>query len=172
MRIVIQRCVKASVEVAGETVGSIGQGLMALIGIERNDTWIECEYCLRRLINGRYFDADPVLSEATRASGTREQVATKAWAKSVKDMDLEILIVSQFTLYGRLTKGSKPDFHKAMKAPQSEEMFNKCVQWVKDNYKPEKVQTGAFGRYMQVSLTNDGPVTIVLEQSAPEESTP
>jgi len=76
---------------------------------------------------------------------------------------LELLVVSQFTLHANLKTGNKPDFHNAMHTDAAKQAFSDCVQIYKDLYKPEKIQTGSFGAMMQVSLTNDGPVTFVLE---------
>ena len=72
-------------------------------------------------------------------------------------------MVSQFTLHANLKKGNKPDFHNAMQTDAAKEAFSDCVRMYKELYKPEKIQTGSFGAMMKVSLTNDGPVTFVLE---------
>lgn len=89
------------------------------------------------------------------------------WKFSVKDapFPLSILAVSQFTLYARTDKGSKPDFHFAMAGEKALPMFNKFVELLKHNLGrgEEAVQTGAFGKYMEVEIINDGPVTIILE---------
>lgn len=85
------------------------------------------------------------------------------WSNSVVEMDYEILLVSQFTLYGQFKKGNKPDLHHAMSTEPAREAFSECVEMYKKFYKGEKVQTGSFGSRMKVSLENDGPVTFVLE---------
>ena len=78
-------------------------------------------------------------------------------------MGLEILVISQFTLFGNVMKGSKPSFNDSMKSDTSREFFNQFVQNLKDSYQESKIQTGAFGEYMQVHLTNDGPVTLEID---------
>lgn len=80
----------------------------------------------------------------------------------MKDCDLEILCVSQFTLHC-IMKGNKLDFHLAMSAEKSEQFYNLFLETLRKNYKPEKVQDGRFGAYMQVNIQNDGPVTIELD---------
>jgi D-tyrosyl-tRNA(Tyr) deacylase len=86
-----------------------------------------------------------------------------AWAKSVVEMDYEVLVVSQFTLHANLKKGNKPDFHCAMSSVPAREAFDACVDMYKQFYRPDKIQTGSFGSMMKVSLENDGPVTFCLE---------
>lgn len=79
------------------------------------------------------------------------------------DLDLEILVISQFTLQANLQKGLKPDFHNAMSTVPAREAFAECVEMFKSLYKPDKIQTGSFGAMMNVALENDGPVTLILE---------
>ena len=79
------------------------------------------------------------------------------------DLDLEILVVSQFTLQANLSKRLKPDFHNAMAPGPARAAFEECVAMFKTMYKSDKIQTGSFGEMMKVSLENDGPVTFVLE---------
>jgi D-Tyr-tRNAtyr deacylase len=81
----------------------------------------------------------------------------------VKQRDLEILCVSQFTLYGTLSKKNQPDYKLAMKSIPAKEMYERFLSMLKENYKPEKVLDGQFGAMMDVELINDGPVTIVIE---------
>ena len=88
---------------------------------------------------------------------------SSSWAKSVMDMDYEVLVVSQFTLHANLKKGLKPDFHNAMGTEAAREAFQECVAMYKRLYNSDKIQTGSFGSMMKVSLENDGPVTFVLE---------
>merc|ERR1712137_462872 len=146
MRLVIQRVTQAAVRVGEEIVGEIGKGLMVLVGINRDDTVQDAQTLSRKLVNLRLFDSPQ----------------GKGWDKSVKDLDLEVLLVSQFTLYGIL-KGNKPDFHLAMGSQTSEQFYNDFVQMVKDQHRPEKIQEGRFGAMMNVSINNDGPVTMVLD---------
>lgn len=124
-RAVIQRVLNASVTVEGSVVGSIGRGLCVLIGIHEDDTEADAEYIIRRLLNGRLWPDDK----------------GKQWAKSATELDLEILMVSQFTLYGTFMKGTKPDFHVAMKGDLSRPFFDRIVQSLKSQYKEEKIQS-------------------------------
>ena len=91
-----------------------------------------------------------------------EQPKSKPWSTSIIDNDYEILVVSQFTLFGWF-KGTKPQFNKAMQAELALQHFNSFVEYLKTNYKEEKIKTGAFGQHMEVESVNDGPVTLILE---------
>jgi D-tyrosyl-tRNA(Tyr) deacylase len=145
MRFVIQRVTEACVRVNSEVVGKIGKGILVLFGITGNDKYEDLEFAANKLLNIRLFEDN---------KGTR-------WKCGVKDLDLEILIVSQFTLYAFL-KGNKPDFHNALEPEKAEKMYNTFVEILKKKY-GDKVQCGKFGEYMEVSLVNDGPVTINWE---------
>ncbi|CAG4991355.1 unnamed protein product [Parnassius apollo] len=146
MKALIQRVMNAKVTVNGELISSIEQGACILIGINNNDTIKDMEYIVRKILSIRIFDDEN----------------NKRWQKSIVDKEFEILCVSQFTLYNTW-KGNKPDFHKAMGADQSKEFYEKFIQMLKDKYKPDKVKDGLFGAYMQVSIQNDGPVTLEIE---------
>lgn len=153
MRLVVQRIRSASVELKStrETVSSVGQGLLVLWGLSRDDTWEDAEYCIKKLLGLRFWD-DP-------------QDSSKTWSHSVKDLNYELLIVSQFTLLGRLKKGTKPDFHEAMSREASRVMFDSIVEALRTRYSPEKVKTGSFGNETIVRLENDGPSTLVIESA-------
>ncbi|OXA42625.1 D-aminoacyl-tRNA deacylase [Folsomia candida] len=151
MRAVIQRVTSASVTVNDELISSIGKGICVLVGISRDDTDKDMEYIVRKLLNIRIWDGD---------SGKR-------WQQSVTQKKLEILCVSQFTLY-HVLKGNSPDFHQAMAAAESKEFFDKFVAKLKDAYDSNLVKEGKFGHYMQVNIQGDGPVTIQLE--SPKQS--
>ncbi|XP_069788447.1 D-aminoacyl-tRNA deacylase 1 isoform X3 [Narcine bancroftii] len=146
MKAIIQRVAKASVTVGEEQISSIGRGLCVLLGISVEDTQKDMEYMVRKILNLRLF----------------EDENGKHWCKSVMDKQYEILFISQFTLQCIL-KGSKPDFHLAMGAEQSETFYSGFLQHVRKAYRPELVKDGKFGAYMQVHIQNDGPVTIELE---------
>ncbi|PAV64965.1 hypothetical protein WR25_10274 isoform A [Diploscapter pachys] len=145
MRAVIQRVSNASVSVNSEIVGQIGRGLCVLVGIHKDDKPEDVEYIIRKILNLRLFHHE-----------------NKPWDKSVKDLDLEILCISQFTLYG-LIKGNKLDFHNSMSSQAAAEFYATFLQTLKSAYKPEKVQDGRFGAMMQVDISNDGPVTYNLD---------
>ncbi len=146
MRAVIQRVLKASVIVSDEIVGSVHKGLCVLVGISRDDTDKDMEFIVKKILNMKLFENEG-----------------NHWKKSVVDCDLEVLCVSQFTLYARTDKGTKPDFHEAMGSQMSEEFYNKFLELMRKKYKTEKIQNGKFGAYMKVDIQNDGPVTIIID---------
>ena len=146
MRFVIQRVYQAEVTVEGKSVGKIGKGLMILVGLTDGDTEEYIDHVTDKFLNLRLWDG---------SDGTR-------WKECVKSLGLEILLVSQFTLYGHM-KGNKPDFHFAMDNDPAKILFDKIVDRIKKKYDPNKIQTGMFGAYMKVSLVNDGPITIEWE---------
>lgn len=121
-----------------------------LLGISRDDEIGDSDYIIKKILSLKLF-SDP------EGDGSR-------WDKNIKDAGLELLIVSQFTLYGNINKGTKPDFSKAMRSEQAEPLFNEFVAKLKKEY--PKVQTGQFGCHMKIDLQLDGPVTILLETPA------
>ena len=148
MRVVLQRVTSACVSVAGERIASIGPGLLCLCGISREDTREDRDWCAAKLLSVRLW--------AHEATG-------KPWAASAASKELEVLLVSQFTLHAVL-KGNKPDFHKSMAPAEAEPFFNAFVAAVRDKHtSADKVQAGKFGAMMQVELVNDGPVTLCLD---------
>ena len=144
MRCVVQKVTRASVTVAGELVGEIGMGYMVLVGAEEGDAEADVNYCADKIVGLRVFeDADDKLN------------------LSVKDVGGSVLLVSQFTLLGDARKGRRPSFIRAARPEQAEPLFEKLVQRVSDAGIP--VATGRFRTHMEVSLVNDGPVTILLD---------
>lgn len=143
MKALIQRVLSAKVVVNGETISEISKGLCVLVGISRDDTKKDMEFIVRKILNLRIFDDED----------------GKRWAKSAKDLNLEVLCVSQFTLYNVL-KGNKPDFHNAMTSEQSEKFYNEFLDEMKKSYRADAIKNGLFGADMQVHIQNDGPVTI------------
>lgn len=150
MRIVIQRVSEASVRVDGNITGSIGKGLLVLMGIEDADTKEDIEWLSNKIVNIRIFDdADGVMN------------------LSVKDTEGGILLVSQFTLHASTKKGNRPSYIKASKPDIAIPVYESMIaQLSLDLGKP--VQTGIFGADMKVSLLNDGPVTIVMDSKNKE----
>ena len=142
----VQRVRSASVVVAGETVGSIGQGLLILLGVRRDDTEHESAWLARKCVGLRIF-------------GDRESKMNL----SVKDIAGEVLVVSQFTLYGDVERGNRPSFEKAAGPEQAERLYTSFVELL-DEHLGTAVQTGIFGAMMDVHLINDGPVTIWIER--------
>jgi D-tyrosyl-tRNA(Tyr) deacylase len=154
MRWVVQRVKSASVTVDGKVISSIGQGATALVGLHENDTKDDLEFCCKKLLACKLWEND---------NGG-------LWRHGVKQRNLEVLCVSQFTLYGTLTKKNQPDYKRAMKAIPAQEMYNEFLELLKSNYEPEKIFDGQFGAMMDVALVNDGPVTIVIESTPKEAS--
>ena len=150
MRIVIQRVSEAAVSVDRQITGSIANGLLVLMGIEDADTVEDIEWLSNKITNIRLFnDADGVMN------------------LSVKDINGDILLVSQFTLHASTKKGNRPSYIKASKAEFAIPMYEKMIrQLTIDLGKP--IQTGVFGADMKVSLLNDGPVTIVIDSKNKE----
>lgn len=147
MRLVVQRVKSASVAVEGQKVSQIGPGLMALVGLHEHDTDADLQYCCKRLLACKLWEND---------NGGM-------WRHSVKQRGLECLLVSQFTLYGTLSKKNQPDYKLAMKAVPAEQMYSRFVAMVREQYEADKVKDGVFGAMMDVELINDGPVTIMIE---------
>uniref|UniRef100_A0A7S2XSD6 D-aminoacyl-tRNA deacylase n=1 Tax=Attheya septentrionalis TaxID=420275 RepID=A0A7S2XSD6_9STRA len=147
MRLVLQRVKSASVRVEGKTISSIGPGIMALVGLHEHDTEADLDYCCRKLLAAKLW---------ANENGAQ-------WRHGVKQKNLEVLLVSQFTLYGTLSKKNQPDYKLSMKAVQAQEMYSHFLTMVGKSYDETKVQDGIFGAMMDVELINDGPVTIVID---------
>lgn len=145
MKFIVQRVNKSQVEVEEKIVGKIDKGFMVLIGITHNDTKEIADFLVRKLINLRVFEDE-----------------NEKMNLSIKDIDGELLIVSQFTLYADCSGGNRPSFVNAAKPEKANKLYEYFVeQCKKQNIK--KVNTGEFGADMQVTLQNDGPVTILLD---------
>lgn len=144
MRAVIQRVTRASVTVNREVVGEIGNGLVVLVGIARDDTKVEAAYLVDKISNLRIFDDDEGKMNL-----------------SVKDVDGGLLIVSQFTLYGDVRRGLRPSWIDAAPLEVAEPLYDFFVRQARTVV--DEVGTGKFQAMMQVELVNDGPVTILLD---------
>jgi D-aminoacyl-tRNA deacylase len=155
MRVVIQRASRASVTVEGVVVGAIDQGLVLLIGVEVGDTTEQVDYCVRKCLNAKLFAEQPIEGHSPRTKGE--------WRRSVIDVEGGVLALSQFTLFGNIKKGTKPDFHRAMPPADALVLFNYFVASLKKAYSPTRIQQGVFGAYSAVELVNDGPTTLTLE---------
>lgn len=145
MKLVIQRVKHAKVEVENEIVGKIGQGFLVLLGVGPEDTKETANYLVQKLIKLRVFEDE---------NGKMNL--------ALKDINGELLIVSQFTLYADCTSGNRPSFINAAKPDKANELYEYFIeQCKKENV---KVECGVFGADMKVELLNDGPVTIILEK--------
>jgi D-tyrosyl-tRNA(Tyr) deacylase len=145
MRAVIQRVSKAAVKVDDVTIGTIGIGLLVFLGVEKKDTTEDIEWLAAKIPSLRVFEDD----------GGRMN-------RSVLDITGNILVISQFTLYGNMRKGTRPSFNHAAnpeKGKADYESFVDCLS----KYIEKPVQTGKFGAYMQIEAIHDGPVTLILD---------
>ena len=145
MKFVVQRVQNAQVNVENKVVGKINKGFMVLIGITHTDTKEIADYLIKKSINLRVFEDE-----------------NQKLNLSIKDVQGELLLVSQFTLYADCSNGNRPSFTNAAKPYLANELYEYIIDECKKQI--EKVETGIFGADMKVSLLNDGPVTIILEK--------
>ena len=146
MKFVIQRVARASVTVDGETAGAISKGLLVLIGVGQDDKKEDADRLVKKMINLRIFEDG--------------QGKTNL---ALNDVGGELLLVSQFTLYADCRKGNRPSFINAGKPEMAEEMYEYIIEQCRKQV--EKVERGVFGGDMKVELVNDGPFTIILDES-------
>jgi len=146
MKLVIQRVSEASVTVDGRTTGSIGKGLLVLIGVGQTDTKEDADFYIRKMLGLRIFED--------------EQGKTNL---SLSDVNGELLLVSQFTLYANCKKGNRPSFIDAGKPAMAEELYEYIIEECKKQVLV--VECGEFGADMKVRLCNDGPFTVILDES-------
>lgn len=144
MRVVIQRAKEASVSINNKTTGQISQGFVLLVGIEEEDTTEDVDYLVRKISKLRIFE---------------DENGKMNW--SLADVKGEILSISQFTLHANTKKGNRPSFIEAAKPSTAIPLYNELNEKLRDA--GFKVETGEFGADMQVSLINDGPVTILID---------
>lgn len=144
MRIVLQRVNKASVTVDGKVCGEIGKGYLVLLGVGQDDTEEDCRRLADKVINLRIF------------SDENDKINL-----SLADVNGELLVVSQFTLYADCRKGNRPNFIQAGKPDEAERLYNYFVDYCRS--KGKHVETGIFAADMKVALENDGPFTVILE---------
>ena len=145
MRLVIQRVLHAEVQVDGNTIGKIGKGLLVFVGAGQDDTKEIADKYLRKLIGLRIFEDENGKTNL-----------------SLKDVDGELLIVSQFTLYANCKKGNRPSFIEAGEPHMAEALYEYMIDEAKKSV--PVVEHGEFGADMKVSLLNDGPFTIILDE--------
>ena len=146
MKLVIQKVSHASVETEGASIAEIQKGFLVLVGIGKNDTKETIDQYVKKMVNLRIF--------------TDENGKTNL---SLKDVNGEILLVSQFTLYANCKKGNRPSFFDAGEPKKAQQLYEYMVEKVKE-FVPV-VQTGKFGALMKVSLINEGPFTILLDEN-------
>ncbi|KAG7691603.1 hypothetical protein KL911_005244 [Ogataea haglerorum] len=157
MKVVIQRVKQASVTVNKEVISQINKGLMLLVGISTEDSKEDVEKLANKVLRLKLFEDVGV------DANTKTEWVGKPWQKSVVDIKGEILSVSQFTLYGNIQKGAKPDFHRAQKGHVAQEMYEMFLGLLRAAMGEDRVKDGQFGAMMDVAIINDGPVTIVWD---------
>ena len=145
MRILVQRVKEAKVLVNGQIIGQIGKGILVFLGIAKGDNITQAEWLVKKVCSLRIF-ADK----------------NSEFNLSLKEIGGEILVVSQFTLYGDCRKGRRPSFDQAAPPPEALLLYESFIKLLKQQ--GIKVATGKFGALMQVHLINDGPVTLILER--------
>ena len=150
MRVLVQRVRSARVEVAGEVVGTIGAGLLVLVGVEEQDGQTDINWLSAKLSKLRIFDDEAGVMN-----------------RSVVDVEGDVLAVSQFTLFASVRKGSRPSWSRAARPEISQPLFDRFVAQLEREL-GRKVSTGVFGADMQVHLVNDGPITIAIDSKNPE----
>lgn len=151
MRVVVQRVKSSQVTVDGQVIGKIGRGLNLLVGISGTDTEAELDWMARKCLELRLFP------DSENGNGRFD--------KSVQEIGGELLVVSQFTLYGDCRKGRRPSFDQAAPPAIAEQRYEQFVAKLRES--GLRVETGKFGAMMQVDIENDGPVTMLLEREAP-----
>ena len=145
MRAVVQRVVSARVHVGDRVAGEIGRGLVALVGVGRDDTSADVRYLAAKMCDLRVFESD----------------AGKPMDRSVADVGGSLLVVSQFTVYGDVRRGRRPSFDAAASPEHARGLYEELVRELRASRMP--VATGEFQASMQVELVNDGPVTIIID---------
>ncbi len=145
MRAVLQRVSEASVEVEGKVIGAIGPGLLAFIGIARDDGPVDLRWLSQKIPSIRLFPDDKGLMN-----------------RSLLDTGGDLLVISQFTLYGDLRKGTRPSFNRAAPPEIAVPLYEEFVKEV-STHLGKPVSTGAFGKMMKIRALNDGPVTLLLD---------
>lgn len=144
MRVVVQRVKYSKVVVDGEVVGEINKGLNVLLGVSREDSLQDVSYIKDKVLNLRIFEDE---------NGKLN--------KSLMDIGGELLVVSQFTLYGDCRRGRRPSFVEALGGDKAEKLYEEFIRQCREVV--PKVQTGKFGADMQVTIENDGPVTLMID---------
>ena len=146
MKAVIQRCLSASVEVDKKIVGEIQKGFVVFLGVGKDDTDEDLQYLVRKISGLRIFEDE-----------------NQKMNKSIAQIDGEMLVISNFTLYANTSRGFRPDFINSMMPQRAEEYFNQFIEECSKTNCFKKINTGIFGADMKVCVENDGPVTIIIE---------
>lgn len=148
MKAVVQRVKYARLSINGELYSSIGQGFMTLIGIHENDDEHDLAYVVKKLTGLRVFEDE-----------------NEKMNLSLDDIGGELMLVSQFTLYGDTSHGNRPSFIEAARPEKAIPLYEAAIAQLREKLGTERVKTGVFGADMQIELQNDGPVTILIDSS-------
>ena len=146
MKVIVQRSKKSNVKVDDKITGEIDKGLVVLVGFTQDDTEKEIEYITNKIINLRVFNDENNIMN-----------------KGIQEINGSILLVSQFTLYADTQKGNRPSYSKALSSKEAIKLYEIFINKLKENN--IKVETGLFGHDMELNITNDGPVTIIIEKN-------
>lgn len=147
MKIVLQRVNSASVEVENSVIGEISKGILIFVGISKDFEVSKLDWMVNKVLSLRLWgDSDK-----------------PNFKMNIKDISGDILVVSQFTLFGDCSNGTKPCFNNSLEASKAKEIYTKFVDKLRENSKLN-IQTGEFGAHMNVKLENDGPITLILEK--------
>jgi D-tyrosyl-tRNA(Tyr) deacylase len=157
MRCILQRVLEASVKVENEITGSITTGLMILVGFEEADNIEDLEWTCGKIVNMRIFNDENGVMPARH-----NDISRSGGDLSIKDIDGNILLVSQFTLHAQTKKGNRPSYIKAAKREIAIPLYEH-MKLILEKEIGRKIESGIFGADMKVSLINDGPVTIILD---------
>lgn len=149
MKVVIQRVSEAQVAIKQKVAGSIGLGLMVLVGFEENDTFEDIQWIVQKITQLRIFNDDESKMNL-----------------SITDIRGDLLLISQFTLHASTKKGNRPSFIRAAKPDKAVPLYQKTIETLESKLGP--IQTGEFGADMKVALINDGPVTITIDSKQRE----
>ncbi|SCU96490.1 LAME_0F16424g1_1 [Lachancea meyersii CBS 8951] len=147
MKIVLQKVSRASVTVESQVVSAINTGFMLLVGISVDDTLKDVEKLSKKVATLRAFDDNDGYG----------------WKKNIREVNGQILSISQFTLMAQTKKGTKPDFHMAQKGHLAKELYDKFLALLRQDLGDENVKDGVFGAMMSCELVNEGPVTLILD---------
>ncbi len=150
MRVVIQRVSEASVSIDNEINGKIGNGLLILVGIEDDDSKEDISWLVNKILKMRIFNDEAGIMNC-----------------SLQDINAEVLVISQFTLHASTKKGNRPSYIKAAKPDIAIPLYENFILEIEDQL-DKKVERGIFGADMKVALTNDGPVTIIIDSKSKE----
>ncbi len=151
MRLVIQRVKYCKLFIDGDLYSSIGKGIVCYVGVSRDDSYKDIRWSIDKAIALRIFEED------------QKGVKTGKMNYSISDLDLEIMLVSQFTLFGDVRKGTRPSFSNAAPIEMGKKLYEKAIEYAKTVYKTDRVKTGLFQSHMNIEYINDGPVTILVD---------